>query len=65
MMSRIEAYPDSNRLIIVSKTPDNFKWLDALIAQIDQPLEAGMPLNIPLKHASAVEMAEILNALLA
>ncbi|MFM8641513.1 MAG: type II secretion system protein GspD, partial [Phycisphaerales bacterium] len=62
---RIEAYPDSNRLIIVSKTPDNFKWLDALIEQIDQPLEAGMPLNIPLKHASAVEMAEILNALLA
>jgi general secretion pathway protein D len=62
---RIEAYPDSNRLIIVSKTPDNFKWLDALIAQIDQPLEAGMPLNIPLKHASAVELAEILNALLA
>jgi len=62
---RIEAYPDSNRLIIVSKTPDNFKWLDALIEEIDQPLEAGMPLNIPLKHASAVEMAEILNALLA
>ena len=62
---RIEAYPDSNRLIIVSKTPDNFRWLDALIEQIDQPLEAGMPLNIPLKHASAVELAEILNALLA
>ena len=62
---RIEAYPDSNRLIVVSKTPDNFKWLDALIAQIDQPLEAGLPRNIPLKHASAVELAEILNALLA
>ena len=62
---RIEAYPDSNRLIVVSKTPDNFKWLDALIAQIDQPLEAGLPKNIPLKHASAVELAEILNALLA
>ena len=62
---RIEAYPDSNRLIIVSKTPDNFKWLDELIEEIDRPLQAGMPKNIPLKHASAVELAEILNALLA
>lgn len=62
---RIEAYPDSNRLIVVSKTPDNFKWLDELIAEIDRPLQAGMPKNIPLKHASAVELAEILNALLA
>ena len=62
---RIEAYPDSNRLIVVSKTPDNFKWLDMLIEQIDQPLQAGMPRNIPLKHAGAVELAEILNALLA
>ena len=62
---RIEAYPDSNRLIVVSKTPDNFRWLDMLIEQIDQPLQAGMPRNIPLKHAGAVELAEILNALLA
>ncbi len=62
---RIEAYPDSNRLIVVSKTPDNFKWLDELIQQIDRPLDAGMPKNIALKHASAIELAEILNALLA
>jgi general secretion pathway protein D len=62
---RIEAYPDSNRLIVVSKTPDNFKWLDELIDQIDRPLDAGMPKNIALKHASAIELAEILNALLA
>ncbi|MFO0961880.1 MAG: secretin N-terminal domain-containing protein [Phycisphaerales bacterium] len=62
---KIEAYPDSNRLIVVSKTPDNFLWLDEMVAQIDQPLQAGMPRNIALKHASAVEVAEILNALLA
>ena len=62
---RIEAYPDSNRLIVVSKTPDNFKWLDELVERIDRPLEAGLPRNIPLKHASAIELAEILNALLA
>ncbi|MBX3354721.1 MAG: hypothetical protein KF724_03370 [Phycisphaeraceae bacterium] len=62
---RIEAYPDSNRLLVISKTPDNFKWLDEMIADLDQPLRVGLPLNVPLKHANAVEMAEILNALLA
>jgi len=62
---RIEAYPDSNRLLVISKTPDNFAWLDQMIADLDQPLKVGLPLNVPLKHANAVEMAEILNALLA
>ena len=61
---RIEAYPDSNRLLVVTKTPDNFKWLDQLISQIDQPLNSGLPLNVDLKHANAVQVAEILNALL-
>ena len=62
---RIEAYPDSNRLIIISKTPDNFEWLDRMIDQIDQPLSVGMPVNVELKHASAIEVADIINALLA
>ncbi len=62
---RIEAYPDSNRLIIVTKTPDNFVWLDELLAKIDTPLTVGMPTNVQLKYASAVSLAEIINALLA
>lgn len=62
---RIEAYPDSNRLLVISKTPDNFEWLDKMINDLDQPLQVGLPINVPLKHANAVEMAEILNALLA
>ncbi len=62
---RIEAYPDSNRLIIVTKTPDNFVWLDELISKIDTPLTVGMPANVQLKYASAIVVAEILNALLA
>lgn len=62
---RIEAYPDSNRLIVISKSPSNFEWLDQMIERIDQPLSVGMPVNIELKHASAIEVAEILNALLA
>lgn len=62
---RIEAYPDSNRLLVVTKTPDNFVWLDELIAKIDTPLTVGMPMNVQLKYASAVAVAEIVNALLA
>ncbi|MSR44385.1 MAG: hypothetical protein EXS15_03380 [Phycisphaerales bacterium] len=62
---KIEAYPDSNRLIIVTKTPDNFEWLDELIAKIDKPLTVGMPVNVQLKYASSVDVAEIINALLA
>ena len=62
---RIEAYPDSGRLLVVTKTPDNFVWLDKLIKDIDQPLQAGLPISVELKHASAVQVAEILNALLA
>ncbi len=62
---RIEAYPDSNRLIVVTKTPDNFIWLDELLAKIDTPLTVGMPTNVQLKYASAVDVAEIINALLA
>jgi type II secretion system protein D len=62
---RIEAYPDSNRLLVVTKTPDNFAWLDELIESIDQPLQAGLPLQVDLKYASAIQVAEILNALLA
>jgi general secretion pathway protein D len=62
---RIEAYPDSNRLIVISKSPSNFEWLNTMIERIDQPLSVGMPVNIELKHASAIDLAEILNSLLA
>ena len=62
---RIEAYPDSNRLVVISKTPDNFDWLDGMISQIDQPLSVGMPVNVELKYASAIDVADILNTLLA
>jgi general secretion pathway protein D len=61
----IEAYPDSNRLVVISKTPDNFEWLDRWIDDLDQPFTSGLPKNVPLKHASAVELSEILNTLLA
>jgi type II secretion system protein D len=61
----IESYPDSNRLVVISKTPDNFDWLDRWISELDQPFTSGLPVNVPLKHAGAVELSEILNTLLA
>jgi len=62
---RFEAYPDSKRLIVISKTPDNFKWLDEIVVALDQPLDTSLPRNVPLKYASAFEIADILNILLA
>jgi type II secretion system protein D len=62
---RIEAYPDSNRLVVISKTPQNFKWLDQMVQALDQPLQVGLPVNVPLKYASAIEVSDILNVLLA
>ena len=61
----IEAYPDSNRLVVISKTPENYEWLDRWIDDLDQPFSSGLPVNVPLKHAGAVELSEILNTLLA
>ncbi len=62
---QIESYPESNRLVVISKTPDNFEWLDRWIKELDQPFTTGVPVNIPLKYASAIKLAEILNTLLA
>lgn len=62
---RIEAYPDSNQLVVISKTPENFPWLDDMVKALDQPLEVGLPKNVPLKYASAFKVAELINVLLA
>ncbi|MHC4446188.1 MAG: type II secretion system protein GspD [Planctomycetota bacterium] len=61
----IEAYPDSNSLIVICKTEESFDFLDNLIDQLDQPSDIGMPLLIPLRHADAVRVTEVLNVLLA
>ena len=59
-----EAVPEAGRLIVVSKSPENLKFIDDIITQIDQPQTAGLPQLIELKHAQAEELAEQLNALL-
>ncbi len=61
----IEAYPDSNSLIVLCKTEFSFDFLDDLIDSLDQPSDIGLPMLIELKHANAVTLAELLNIQLA
>jgi general secretion pathway protein D len=62
---RIEAYPDQNKVIVLSKTKDALTYLDYIIEQIDQPSTIGLPQILELKHANAVSLADELNVLLA
>lgn len=60
-----QAMPDQGRLVVVSKSADNIAVIDKIIAELDQPQTAGLPAIVELKHASAEDLAEQLNALLA
>ena len=59
----IAAYPGSNALIITDYA-DNLKRIDRIIAALDQP-QGGEPILVPLKSASAIDIANLLNRLLA
>jgi len=60
-----EAIPEAGRLVVVAKSPDNMTVIDQIIADLDRPQTAGLPEIVELKHASAEELAEQLNTLLA
>ncbi|MBX3385065.1 MAG: hypothetical protein KF768_00680 [Phycisphaeraceae bacterium] len=59
-----EAIPEASRLVVISKSPDNLSVIDRIIDDLDRPQTAGLPRIVELKHASAEELAEQLNALL-
>ncbi len=59
------AIPEAGRIMVIAKSPDNLAAIDEIIANIDQPVDAGLPEIIELKHANAEELAEQLNTLLA
>ncbi|MHC4992315.1 MAG: secretin N-terminal domain-containing protein, partial [Planctomycetota bacterium] len=61
---KMEAFPDSNSLLVLAKTEDTFGFLDSIIQNIDQPTTVGLPIIIELKHAEAVSLADELNVLL-
>lgn len=60
-----EAIPEKSQLVVVAKSPDNLAVIDTILNDLDQPQTAGLPQIVELKHASAEELAEQLNALLA
>ncbi len=62
---QIEAYPDRNALLVLSKTVQSFDFIQSIIERIDEPSNAGLPEIIPLKYADAVSLTEELNILLA
>ena len=62
---QIEAYPDSNSLVVLCKTVESFTFLDSLIEDLDQPVFPGGLIVIELKHADAEEVADQINAIFA
>ncbi len=62
---QIQPFPDNNQLVVLAKTEQSLDFLDAIISDLDQPTEIGLPFVVELKHADAFQLAEQLNALLA
>lgn len=62
---RVEAYPDRNSLVVMSKTKEALDYLDGFIKANDLPSTVGLPQVVELKHANAVSLADELNVLLA
>ncbi len=62
---QIQAYPDSNSLVVLCKTVESFMFLDSLIMDLDQPVFPGVPIVVELKHADAEEVADQINAIFA
>lgn len=60
--SVVVAYPSSNALVVTDYA-SSVKRIEKLIDSIDQP-NADAPLVIPVKHASAVDLANIINRLM-
>jgi general secretion pathway protein D len=58
----VVAYPSSNALVVTDYA-SSVRRIEKLIEAIDQP-NADAPLIIPVKHASAVDLANIINRLM-
>ena len=58
----VVAYP-SNNTLVVTDYASNLKRIEQIVNSIDQPSK-GAPLIIPVKRASAVELAQTINRLL-
>jgi general secretion pathway protein D len=52
-----------NNPIIITDYPDNVKRIDRIVASLDQP-PAGEPMLVPVRNASALDVAALVNRLL-
>lgn len=59
----ITAYPNSNTLVVTDYA-SNLRRIEKIIEAIDQPYDTD-PIIIPLRHASAVDVAQTISRLLA
>jgi len=58
----VTAYPNNNALVVTDYA-SNLKRIEQIVATIDQPMVSA-PLVIPIKHASAMDLAQIISRLL-
>lgn len=58
----VVAYPNNNTLVVTDYA-SNLKRIEQIVNAIDQPSK-GLPVMIPVKRASAVELAQTINRLL-
>ncbi len=58
----VVAYPASNALVVTDYA-SSVRRIEKLIASIDQPLN-DVPLMIPVQHASAIDLANLINKLM-
>ena len=58
----VVAYPASNTLVVTDYA-SNLRRIEQIVNAIDQPSK-GIPVIIPIKHASAIELAQTINRLL-
>ena len=63
---RIASEPYTNSLIVTTNSPENFAAVETVLKQLDAPSEASATtLNVPLKFAKAITMANNINILFA
>lgn len=63
---RIASEPYTNSLIVTSNSPENLVAVEAVLKQLDVPSEAGeTTMNVPLKYAKSVALANNINILFA
>ncbi|MDD3884264.1 MAG: type II secretion system secretin GspD [Gallionella sp.] len=58
----VTAYPNNNALVVTDYA-SNLKRIEQIVAKIDQPMLLA-PMVIPIQHASAMDLAQIISRLL-